>query len=340
MSIEVSVIMPVYNGGETLNQAIKSVLNQSFKDIELILIDDGSTDESLVVCNAYKEKDSRVTVIHQENMGICGTRNKGIEMACGKYIAFIDDDDVYDEKLIEMNYLLLEKYDGDMIKYGSDCAVTINGKRTSNNSDMKTLHILNNDEEKKEAFIQLFKSHLLVYVWDMIVKKELIREKNICFDTYFKHGHEDILFAMECVYNAKTIIVNPYTYYCHIVGEKTTSGGFFRDQIDATNYLIKKEHKIFTMMNIKNEYWQEVLAVRLLYLCQYMSHHKSDMKFIDIYKEIRNFSLNNQCKFIIYFRFKGLKELMKSVMLFLYNHNKIGTMVVCIKAKKLIINRW
>ena len=89
----VSVIVPVYNAQKSLARCIDSILNQTFKDFELILLDDGSTDTSGEICDRYAEIDERVRVIHKENSGVSDTRNRGLDIAEGKYLQFLDSDD-------------------------------------------------------------------------------------------------------------------------------------------------------------------------------------------------------------------------------------------------------
>lgn len=93
--IKVSVIMPVYNSGKYLDIAVKSILSQSLREIELILVDDGSTDGSSEQCDRYALLDNRVVVLHQKNGGICNARNNALKRAKGEYIAFSDHDDAY-----------------------------------------------------------------------------------------------------------------------------------------------------------------------------------------------------------------------------------------------------
>lgn len=116
----ISVIMPVYNSENYLRSAIDSVLNQTFRDFELILIDDGSKDGSGAICDEYGDKDSRVVVVHQENTGLCGARNRGLTMAQGEYLTFIDNDDLYMPTLLEDNYKLAVKHHAGMVKFGRD----------------------------------------------------------------------------------------------------------------------------------------------------------------------------------------------------------------------------
>lgn len=90
---KISIIVPVYNVEKYLRKCIDSILNQTFKDFELILIDDGSTDESGKICDEYNLKDNRIKVIHKENGGLSSARNAGLDIAQGEYIGFVDSDD-------------------------------------------------------------------------------------------------------------------------------------------------------------------------------------------------------------------------------------------------------
>ena len=100
----ISVIMPVYNVEQYLRRSIESVLNQTFKDFELICINDGSTDNSLEILNEYATKDPRIQIINQENAGLSCARNSGLEIVQGEYIAFIDSDDFYATNFLEVLY--------------------------------------------------------------------------------------------------------------------------------------------------------------------------------------------------------------------------------------------
>ena len=111
---EISIIVPVYNVEKYLENCIESILNQTFKDFELILVDDGSTDNSGKICDIYKKKDSRIKVIHKNNGGLSSARNAGIDVAGGKYIGFVDSDDSIHPKMYETLYDLISKYNSDI----------------------------------------------------------------------------------------------------------------------------------------------------------------------------------------------------------------------------------
>lgn len=108
---EISIIVPVYNVEKYLENCIESILNQTFKDFELILVDDGSTDNSGKICDIYKKKDSRIKVIHKNNGGLSSARNAGLDIASGQYIGFVDSDDSIHPQMYELLYSKIIDYD-------------------------------------------------------------------------------------------------------------------------------------------------------------------------------------------------------------------------------------
>ena len=116
----ISVIMPVYNQEKYLNECLDSVLRQTFQDIEIICVDDGSSDSSPSILKQYAKKDSRVRVLFQENQGAGSARNHGFSVANGKYVIFLDSDDIFEEKLLEKLFTKIEKTNSDVVVCRSD----------------------------------------------------------------------------------------------------------------------------------------------------------------------------------------------------------------------------
>ena len=114
----ISVIVPVYNVKDYLERCVKSIINQTEKDIEIILVDDGSTDGSSLICDELAKSDNRITVFHKANGGLSSARNCGIERAKGKYLCFIDSDDIISPYFVEHLLTLIQKYNCD-IRLGS-----------------------------------------------------------------------------------------------------------------------------------------------------------------------------------------------------------------------------
>ena len=110
----ISVIVPIFNVENYVRKCVDSILNQTFSDIEIILVDDGSTDASGRICDEYLSKDDRIRVIHKENGGLSDARNAGLDMCTGEYIGFVDGDDYIDGDMYELLYKNLIQYDADI----------------------------------------------------------------------------------------------------------------------------------------------------------------------------------------------------------------------------------
>ena len=124
----ISIIMPVYNAEKYLNRSIESIMNQTYNNIEIILVNDGSTDNSLEICTNYQEKDNRIKLINQENKGVSFARNKGIDESTGDYIMFIDSDDYIEKNMIEDMVEKIIEDDIDLIISGIKMSYIKNGQ--------------------------------------------------------------------------------------------------------------------------------------------------------------------------------------------------------------------
>ncbi|GMB01266.1 glycosyltransferase [Pelosinus sp. IPA-1] len=289
----VSVVMPIYNAEKYLSQAIESVLNQTLRDFELILVDDGSKDKSLEICNAYAKQDSRIQVIHQSNGGICAARNCGLEMVKGEYVTFIDNDDVYLPDLLEENYNIAKKYNADILKYGNQYIkhkkFSPAGICSSEKLDEKKLLIIQK-EDLREKYKQLNDDDFLVYVWDGLFKTSLLKEQQIKFETSFKHGHEDRVFCMQLYQHINCIIINPKIYYQHIVYKSSTSRIFSVDRIDDTERLLNYERQLFDALRLDDlfpSYWQERVMTYVILTCSIVRSPEAQISFGEIFSIMR-----------------------------------------------------
>ncbi len=202
---KVSVIVPVYNAEKYLHRCIDSILAQTFTDFELILVDDGSADNSGKKCDDYAKKDSRIVVIHKENGGVSSARNKGIEVAQGEWISFVDSDDC-----ITNDFLSLFCYDSDLficgVKTHEDyerIEAPIEKKITGNNEIGKW--VLSN---RKKLYINT--------PWCKIFKKDIIINNHLYFDESLIRG-EDTIFCYNYICYCKKIALCAqvcYHYFC------------------------------------------------------------------------------------------------------------------------------
>lgn len=171
---KISVIVPVYNVQDYVGECLESICNQTFKDIEIIIVNDGSTDKSLTVCEAYKKKDKRIRIISQTNKGLSAARNKGIDNALGEYFIFIDSDDCIEMLYLEELYNMVKKCEVKLAAVGHR-----NIKQYSKDEYKKLCH---EDVEvkvysKSQALIEhLGTESIDVVAWNKIYAKELFEE--------------------------------------------------------------------------------------------------------------------------------------------------------------------
>ncbi len=191
---KVSIIIPVYNGEKYLAECIESVLNQTYGNIELILIDDGSTDNSGKICDEYSQKDSRVIALHQPNSGVSIARNKALVVATGDYIGFIDADDIIKNNYYEIMTKSLEKSGLDIVM--CDSAHFSDDAEKSVYDD--TVNNLESGNILKENITSDLLTELAGVVWKCVYKKELIKNNNIYFPENLPLSEDRIfnLYAM------------------------------------------------------------------------------------------------------------------------------------------------
>ncbi|MCM1506137.1 MAG: glycosyltransferase [Ruminococcus flavefaciens] len=225
MNRKISIIMPVYNAEKTLKRSVESVLNQTYKNIELILVNDGSTDESGKICLEYQKKDSRIKYLYQKNSGVSSARNKGIKLASSEFIAFLDADDYLDCEFCRkmLNSLNSEK---------SDMCICMNyNVRQYLNSDGVIEEKIETPEHKPRNKISIKSEEYDFYdncshwtVWGVLFRKKLM--DNVRFKKGLFVG-EDTYFLAEIIKKARRITFLDECLVYYILGiESASHGGF------------------------------------------------------------------------------------------------------------------
>lgn len=206
---KISIIVPVYNAEKTLPRCLDSILQQTYFNFELLLINDGSSDKSGLICNKYAKENEKIKVFHKENTGVSATRNLGIQIAKGDWLCFIDSDDA-----IETNYLqtfidLLSKYDADC--YITSCKIYSKGM-------FQTITLKEQIVAKEniyESIIYLRQTTLLGVPWNKLFKTSVIRKNQVYFDETIS-SYEDEIFVLQYLTHSKHICISAqqtYIYY-------------------------------------------------------------------------------------------------------------------------------
>ncbi len=228
-----SIIVPVYNAEQYIKKCIESILNQTVTDLELILIDDGSTDNSGIICDDFAQKDSRIQVIHQENGGVCAARNTGIDHALGNYLSFVDSDDYLEPNALEILY-------NDIQNYGSDisCALMVGDNNQNANN------LANGNYEIWEG-TDAIKNSLLDnrFTYSSCAK---LFDRNFIGETRFEVGkkiHEDSFFMFSCFLKCPTVTVRNVGVYHYTWNPSSASHAEFSEKFFDILYFANKKAK-------------------------------------------------------------------------------------------------
>ncbi len=321
---KVSIIIPVYNVEKYLRECLDSVINQTLKDIEIIIVDDGSTDNSPEICDEYASKDNRIKVIHQKNQGLGEARNVGLRIASCDYIGFVDSDDYIDLDFYEKLY---------------DAAI-------KKESEVTVARIKN--FYKNKNFVNLFYNLsdtsicLKSVVWDSLYKKDFLNKNNIEFPK--NRIFEDVLFSFKVNCFVKKRFFYTDTWYYRRKDREDSLLNQFNKNYNANIVLkIINECKEFLDSLKDSEYYEKAeeifYAKELLLLLEIAKNKKSLFKFVkdkmkeinisencyisDYHKEISNRFLkaDNYLQFVIWQKFnkKGLFAKIKNkIIYFIY----------------------
>ena len=257
--MKLSIIVPVYNAEEFIKKCVDSILDQTFKDFELILVDDGSKDSSSNICDEYAQKDSRVKVIHKENAGVSSARNSGIELAQGEYLGFVDSDDWIDNNMFESLINEAEKNNTDIVM-----------------CDASTVY--SNGREEKDTITKLAKSSVINKVgftsellmemagaaWRCIYKSSLIKENKIVFPQGIKLS-EDRIFNIYAMGLSNNISYIKKSYYNRLVNTKSAVHRFHEDYFEICKKAAKATRKAIELA------WDNSQEYQTAYLCQFIS---------------------------------------------------------------------
>ncbi len=227
---KISVIIPVYNVEKYLTECLESVINQTYENIEIICINDGSTDNSLKILQEFSKKDNRIKIISQENKGISEARNNGISVATGEYIYFIDSDDWIETNTLELLVNKIKQDNADIVECDILEHQNINKKPKYRNLKLKYKPLTNlkiyigKPYSWKDIKNKIF--DLRAYCWNKLYKTELIKNK-IFFEGRF---NEDFLFTIEAFLTAKKIVYLRKNLHHYRKRENSLSNGGMKAQ--------------------------------------------------------------------------------------------------------------
>ncbi len=275
-----SIIVPIYNVEKYLSRCIESILNQTFKDFELILVNDGSTDNCKEICEKYKRMDSRIIVANKKNGGLSSARNLGIDISKGDYIGFVDSDDFIDVHMYEILLNTINAYDSDIVICDyykvNEYDIKKYEKMKSNNKDIKVENINNIDAIERI----ITRDIKIVVAWNKIYKRSLFdnlryKEGVICEDEFLAHR---IFYKCN-----KVSIINQKLYYYiqrkgSIINSPFSSKDFdkiyaIKDRVDFLN-----EKKITNLIDKAEKSFMDYFVWNYFTECQRLENIEYELK--------------------------------------------------------------
>ncbi len=285
----ISVVVPIYNVEKYLNRCIDSILSQEYENIEIILVNDGSTDNSGKICDDYIKKDSRIKVIHKENGGLSDARNFGMEKAMGEYIAFIDSDDYIRKDYISTLYNMCITNKAEIAQCSFE---RITDSQTTNEIKVeKTIENMTGIEAIKNIFKEKYVEYTVA--WNKLYKKSLF--ENIKYPK--GKLHEDEATTYKLFYEAKKVsVTNEKLYYYYIRQNSITNEKFTLKKLDYI-YELEEQLKFFKDRNEED-----------IYLEVYYRYSRSLLLFYFKCKTIEN---SEQIQNELYSKFKESVKFLK-----------------------------
>lgn len=245
---KISVIVPVYNVEKYLSQCLDSIIHQTYKNLEIILVDDGSTDSSGLICDNYSQKDKRIKIIHKCQGGLSDARNAGLKIATGEYISFIDSDDFIDKNMYSILINNTQKYNSDIVWF--NYYNYYSKKHFINSSIIKNndLYDLSSSDKIKFAKNLFYQYKMDAHVWAKPYKRSIFNNIKFPYGKLF----EDIFVLLPILSNAKIISTIPDCLYFYRNRSESIVNQYFKQNIIKNIDFI--ESRIILAINYKNHF--------------------------------------------------------------------------------------
>lgn len=252
----ISIIVPVYNAQNYLPRCVQSLLAQTFSQIEIILIDDGSTDSSLDICRQLASTDPRITVYHQANMGVSAARNQGLLLASGDFIMFVDSDDYVDSTICQTLIEALESNPSALTAFcGYHFVHSKNSIVTKTEQIIPKIANISSHKDFAKNYGSLLNNKIFLSLWAKLFSFTIIKENNIRFDSNIHIG-EDLMFlqAYYCALpSLETVIVNKALYYYDVKEKGSLSSCSDLSRVEIARMLFNEMKEFCRQLDIISE---------------------------------------------------------------------------------------
>lgn len=308
---KVSIVVPVYNSRKYIGKCIESILNQTYTNIELIIVNDGSKDDSLSIIEEYAKKDSRIKCINRKNSGVSATRNAGIQSATGRYIMFVDSDDTINKDTVEDNLKYIVDNDADIVICGFYYHLT--DENITKENPIAENFVGTIKEFAKLWYAKLLKAEIINPPWNKLIRLDIIKDNNILFDERYSIC-EDMAFSIDVLRHCGKVVLNNKIYYNYFIKNMgSLVFKFYDNYFEALSNYYKKSLAFCNAYNENKNNLKEIDTVYTNLTIMYIKlicnndnltyrEKKSRMKSIfeneDFVKAMNNGNLNKKKKLI------------------------------------------
>ena len=224
----VSIIVPFFNAEKYINECIDSLINQTYSNIEIILIDNASNDNSKFIAKEYSELDSRIILIQENDRGVSKARNKGIKLSKGKYIVFVDADDYLEQDAIEKEVRIIKEGKNEIVFF------EFFKNRSAREKSSRILEYREYESDKINVIKEMAGGEYFSSIWRGIYNSEMIKSNNILFKD-IKFG-EDLIFNIECILASHSVLINNNAYYHYMDNEDSSLKSLQYDPQNTIDY--------------------------------------------------------------------------------------------------------
>ena len=306
MNPKISVLVPVYNVEKTLDRCMESILNQTFKDFEIIMVDDGSTDSSGAICDKYAEKYDFISVIHKNNEGLGPTRDAGVLAAKGEYVYHCDSDDWLKEDLLEKSYNAISENDADVVIFGYDMYDKKDLSKLFGSVSIDSGVYIGKDEVRRLFVKHYHNAFIVLTAWNRLYKRSFLIDNELFFPSLRRC--QDMAYSLLLFDKIEKLVCINENLYCYVIEPGTFKGRSYEEMKGIYYTIYELVHKQYEQWGFLDEEQESKLIGRYCEDLATYSAYAFAVKYHDKWKECADMLLSDEIALRMFAQYKNAKN--------------------------------
>lgn len=306
MNPKISVLVPVYNVEKTLDRCMESILNQTFKDFEVIMVDDGSTDSSGAICDKYAEKYDFIRVIHKNNEGLGPTRDAGVLAAKGEYIYHCDSDDWLKEDLLEKAYNAITENNADVVIFGYDMYDKKDLSKLFGSVSIDAGVYIGKDEVRRLFVKHYHNAFIVLTAWNRLYKRSFLIDNELFFPALRRC--QDMAYSLLLFDKIEKLVCINENLYCYVIEPGTFKGRSYEEMKGIYYTVYELVHKQYEQWGFLDEEQESKLIGRYCEDLATYSAYAFAVKYHDKWKECADMLLSDESALRMFAQYKNTKN--------------------------------